>query len=331
MATTLRSLLNVNFNNDGSWNYTWSFISVIAGSITPLNMSGVSYYITSSTAGGYWASNPAPGVGNNYEVNFAGSDVTNTITETNTGTSRVRRSLNYAIYGANGGWSSLSSNRVCQLDTIHDETPYYTPSSITAPTWLTTVAAMSLTPTVRTAGGGGAQASGTCGPLQCQLRWNIPGPDGTPPGGGGGGCVHFGSYVRYNQQANQVVPGDWIRGMAAPEQFHYFKVVSNRAEEQDCVRITMRTGASLIVSKTTPLTLKDNRLILVSDLELGTELPVFYESDELYPLPFWDQVSEIEEMGMLLVCLINIGGHSYAAGEKRGAYIYTHNMAQQKN
>jgi hypothetical protein len=86
----------------------------------------------------------------------------------------------------------------------------------------------------------------------------------------------------------------------------------------------METGASLIVSKTTPLTLRDDSIMMVSDLVIGIELPVFYD-DGRTEVPFWDKVLDIEEMGELEVALISVGGHSYAAGETAGAYIYTHN------
>lgn len=151
-------------------------------------------------------------------------------------------------------------------------------------------------------------------------------------GGGGGGCVATNSFITATKTANEIVPRDIIYGMDDNLIFMPMEVQGNRVEKQDSVRITMTTGASLVISKTTPLTLRDKSMIMVSDLTIGIELPVLYEnSDEYLDIPFWDTVADIEEVGIIDVQLISVGGYSYAAGEKSGAYIYTHNMAQQKN
>ena len=145
-------------------------------------------------------------------------------------------------------------------------------------------------------------------------------------GGGGGGCVAATSYVSANKLASETVPGDILFGMTDGLEFMKMEVRSNRPEYQDSVRITMTTGATLVVSKSTPLTLRDASVIMVEDLHPGIELPVQYGEDS----PFWDAVAEIEEMGMVEVQVINVGGHSYAAGEQPNAYIYTHNLVFEK-
>lgn len=145
-------------------------------------------------------------------------------------------------------------------------------------------------------------------------------------GGGGGGCVAKTSYLTSTLTAGDAVVGDVILGMTDDLVFRNMEIQSNRPEYQDSVRITMNTGATLVISKSTPLTLKDSSMIMVADLTPGIELPVLYDGGE----QFWDAVASIEELGMIEVQVINIGGHSYAAGEKPGAYIYTHNITNEK-
>lgn len=145
-------------------------------------------------------------------------------------------------------------------------------------------------------------------------------------GGGGGGCVAATSYVLADKTAADVVVGDVLFGMTDSLEFMKMAVKSNRPEYQDSVRITMTTGATLVVSKSTPLTLRDGSLLMVADLTAGIELPVQYDE----ATPFWDTVASVEEMGMVEVQVINIGGHSYAAGEQPNAFIYTHNLQQEK-
>lgn len=143
-------------------------------------------------------------------------------------------------------------------------------------------------------------------------------------GSGGGGCVAVNSFVTANKLAGDVVESDVIFGMTDTLDFMPMTVVSNRPEYQDTVRITMKTGASLVISKTTPVTLKDGSMLWVTSLTPGIELPVQYGDDGI---PFWDEIESIEETGQQEVALISVGGHSYAAGETPEAYIYTHNMA----
>lgn len=147
----------------------------------------------------------------------------------------------------------------------------------------------------------------------------------------GGGCVASTSYVSATKTAAETMSGDVIFGMTDGLEFMPMTVRSNRPEYQDSVRITMTTGATLLVSKSTPLTLRDGGLMMVADLRPGIELPVRYDDHAEYsPEPFWDTVASVEDVGMIEVQVISVGGHSYAAGETAGAYVYTHNVAQVK-
>lgn len=336
MATTLRSTLNVNFRRDGVWYYDWSFITVGAAGVYPQNMVGSNYFTDPAYAGGYWAGNANASVGDNYEIIYAVSDVTSSITEITTGADRVRRAIagRYSITNGASNWSSLSAMRTVTLNFQDVETDYIGTTS-TSNINLTARAAMSITPTIRRAGGG-PSVSGTMGTLEARLYWLVL-PTGTPPPGGGGtgpggggGCVHRDSYVRVNQQAHQVTPGDWLRGMTEKCEFEFMRCRSNRTEFQPCVRIHMESGATLICSLSTPLTLEDGSLSFVRDLKAGMKLPVWYDNDEKHQEPWWDFVAQVEEVGDLPVQVVNIGGYSYAAGEKPGAYIYTHNSTTEK-
>lgn len=171
-------------------------------------------------------------------------------------------------------------------------------------------------------------------PMYNEIRWNAwnwGGGAGSPPGGGGGGgggggCVHHLSWLNDHRQAGYVQAGDSVQGMTDELEFMELPLLSARRGLQPCMRITSESGTTLVVSASTPLTLEDRSCILVRDLKVGTKLPVRNYDHDIQ----WEPIVKIEDLGLDEVMVINVGGHSYAAGEVPGRYIYTHNMSDQK-
>lgn len=147
-----------------------------------------------------------------------------------------------------------------------------------------------------------------------------------PPSGGGGGCVYTRSYLKHDTQAFEGVEGTVIYGFREDEEvFENLAIVSTRTpEDQPCIRILTAAGPSVICSKSTPITLEGRRACYAEHLEIGEKVPVRIgdESEQI----FYSEVIRIEDLGMMPVSLINVGGHCFAAGEQPGLYVYTHNM-----
>jgi hypothetical protein len=148
----------------------------------------------------------------------------------------------------------------------------------------------------------------------------------------GPGCVDPSSFVSDGVTVEQLAIGDAVNvmdmsyGMDAPV-FSIGEVRSIRYDMQKAVRLHMKTGATLRISETTPVVLRDGSSVWVRDMHEGMELPVQYTNrPEFGSAPFWDVVTHIENIGEIKVALVNTGNKCYAAGETSGAYIYTHNV-----
>ncbi|HEX2093313.1 MAG TPA: hypothetical protein VHG28_12975 [Longimicrobiaceae bacterium] len=152
---------------------------------------------------------------------------------------------------------------------------------------------------------------------------------GQPPssgGGGGGGCVEVESYLREGLRAGDLVPGDrveaWVEGtddtvVHTPVQIVY------PPKRVRCVRLTSRSGISLVVGWNTPLTLRDGTETIADRAE-GVRLLV----DDRGELR-WEEVT-VSPAGYRDVVLIGIGGGVYAAGERPDRRIFTHNAMTAK-
>jgi len=90
-----------------------------------------------------------------------------------------------------------------------------------------------------------------------------------------------------------------------------------------CIRITTTSGATLVVSTDTPITLREG----ICDVygSLGKEVPVWI-NNELG----WEIVTELKWLGDRKVAWIDAHNGTYAAGEQAGKYIFTHNKPIQQ-
>lgn len=158
--------------------------------------------------------------------------------------------------------------------------------------------------------------------------WNWTGGSGSGSGGGGG-CVDAQSWVTPTLQAGYTQAGDMLMGMTPEMEFMDLTLTSCRRERQPSVRLWMESGATLITSTSTPLTLDTGKCISIAEVEEGkTRLPVKHYSAD----PRWERIVRVEDVGVREVMVICVGGQNYAAGEQNGHFVYTHNAtdAQQK-
>jgi hypothetical protein len=145
--------------------------------------------------------------------------------------------------------------------------------------------------------------------------------------GGGGGvpqCVAADSVMPDGRLAREIAAGDVLRvldyaTMDGPTEAVVTGVEIAMAE---CVQIESASGIRLVVSTSTPVTLRDGRIISVLDV-LGEELPV--EDRDGWR---WERIEALGHVWPRLVAHIHAGGATYAAGARPGRFIYTHNPAK---
>lgn len=153
----------------------------------------------------------------------------------------------------------------------------------------------------------------------------------TPASGGnssGGGrldwCVAVDSYMPHGLRAADIEPGSPLRVL---DYVTFDGVLDAPAEDavfahEECVRIVCENGASVICSISTPLVTRDRDVVDVWSCE-GVELPT--EVDGVFA---WSRVTTVDCVGMKAVARISCGGQTFAAGERAGAYILTHNVCK---
>lgn len=176
---------------------------------------------------------------------------------------------------------------------------------------------------------GGQQTSATI-QVRNIIRWNPWNwsTGGGTSGGGGGGCVAATSWLSDKLLAGHAESGMKILGMNERLEFSEMTILSSGRRVQECLKITMVKGATLTLSDNTPLTLESGLVVMSKDASPGMYLPVKYKGEEE---PRWEAIQSIEPVGPQEVMLINVGGHSYAAGDTADGLIYTHNLNAAKN
>lgn len=155
---------------------------------------------------------------------------------------------------------------------------------------------------------------------------------GTGSGGGGGGgggagggdwCVDAESYLPNGYRAGDVQAGEtvmcWDYNSEQPGKT-FVHCESNEHALAECVRIKTTSGASVVASTSTPMTLRDGRNVLIGEM-LDEDALVRNEQGELR----WERVVTVLPVGVRKVSKIKVRQHCYFAGENAGATIATHN------
>jgi predicted phage tail protein len=148
------------------------------------------------------------------------------------------------------------------------------------------------------------------------------GTGGSGGGGGGGSCVENTMWIDKYYQAKDVEPGDVIDIIGDDEMVPMRKkheVTANVLRITDCYRMKTASGAEVIAGATTPMTLITMETKLFPEM-LGEMVLV----DHLGQLR-WEEVVELDYVGLRPVCHISVGGNSYFSGTDPDHRIATHN------
>jgi hypothetical protein len=148
---------------------------------------------------------------------------------------------------------------------------------------------------------------------------------GSGSGGGGGGCVAADQYMLGGGYAQDVHAFDVIVGNDGDDVLRPYMVAAARISWQPCLRLVTESGARVVASISTPMTLPDRSLLMFPQM-LGQPVLVFRKRwwQRKYRTR-WERVVLLEPVGVRPVNQISIGGNCYPAGERRGIYINTHN------
>lgn len=153
---------------------------------------------------------------------------------------------------------------------------------------------------------------------------------GTGSGGGGGGgggdnwCVDATMRLPDGRLAGDITAGDviacWDENAAAPG-VQERDVESNMlVESQPCTRIMTVSGAAVVASDCTPMTLRDGRIVRITEM-FGEDALVRHADGTLA----WEPVVSCTSVGSRTVAKIKVHQLSYFAGESTAATIATHN------
>lgn len=146
----------------------------------------------------------------------------------------------------------------------------------------------------------------------------------------GGMCVVADSWLPGNVRAAEAVMGHAYPAHLPESGFHAWPLqYRGDLVKQPCVRLTVKGGATLRVSASTPFTfpdatrdLQDGKWAYAPDM-LGQSVFV------LTPAGHEARVVElVEDIGEQLVVPLSFGGRSFAAGDCLDALIYSHNIVK---
>lgn len=102
------------------------------------------------------------------------------------------------------------------------------------------------------------------------------------------------------------------------------EVQANRAGASECLRLVTSSGATVVASVATPMTLRDGSCVRLPEM-LGREALVM--RGEAFT---WEEVVALDPAGVRPVAKISVSEQCYFAGEVDGIFIATHNVQQQK-
>lgn len=126
-----------------------------------------------------------------------------------------------------------------------------------------------------------------------------------------------GAYVRDGKQGDLVAA--WNDDAAHPA-IEYLPILAIGCGDEQSYKLTTAGGAQIIQSRSTPMTLRDGRVV-TTDLMLHEDVLV-NRSGALA----WEPVIGLEDMGVRKVVKVNLGDRMYFAGMNPKATIATHNI-----
>lgn len=162
----------------------------------------------------------------------------------------------------------------------------------------------------------------------------IPSSGSSSGGSGGGGtdpgewCVDAESYMPDGTQAmdvrkNYMLPC-YNNRPEAPNIVH-LGVTRNVLADSECLRLVTESGASIIASVTTPMTLENGQCVKLP--EMMHRRALVYRLDGTFT---WEYVVKLEPVGVRKVAKISVRDQCYFSGETMNAFIATHNVGSVK-
>jgi len=136
--------------------------------------------------------------------------------------------------------------------------------------------------------------------------------------GSNGACPAENMWVTQDKQAKQVVAGDLLDILLNNDVSSKGLVISNSHTYAACVELKADNGATVIVSRNTPMVLKDNTQRYASEMQLQLVATDIGNGIEWSPVTVYDA-------GIRRVCHIYLGGKIFAAGSSKDKRVYTHN------
>lgn len=101
-------------------------------------------------------------------------------------------------------------------------------------------------------------------------------------------------------------------------------VQRNQTAMEKCVRLVSSSGASVVASVSTPMTLRDGSMLKITEMA-GQQVLVMRDGGFA-----WEWVRDIKPVGTREVCKISVSDQCYFAGETAAAFIATHNIQNMK-
>lgn len=160
--------------------------------------------------------------------------------------------------------------------------------------------------------------------------------NGTPvqsnPNYGGGDpvdewCVDSGSFIPGGSIASDVEVGSELpcyNNDPDNPAVVMLEVQANRSAPSTCMRLVTSSGASIVASITTPMTLRDGSCVRFPEM-MGKDALVM-RGDTFA----WEEVVDLYNVGTRMVSRISVSDQCYFAGEVDGVFIATHNVQQMK-
>ena len=162
----------------------------------------------------------------------------------------------------------------------------------------------------------------------------IPSSGSSSGGGSGGGsnpgdwCVDAESFLPDGTLAGEM-PVGWMlpcyNNRPETPNIVHLPVQANRIGESECLRMVTTSGAVVVASVTTPMTLRNGACVMLPDMLHRDAL--VYRRDGTFK---WEEVVALEPVGVRRVAKISVSDQCYFAGESTDAFIATHNIQQMK-
>ena len=138
-------------------------------------------------------------------------------------------------------------------------------------------------------------------------------------------CLAADSYMHAGNRAWEVRAGDevgvWDRNVEAPG-VATARVVNNQLGRQPIYRLVTASGKSCRVSATTPIELRDGRVVMSTEMHLED----IVVCDTLTNNCYWEQVAAVNYMGIGSVAKISAGDTVLLGGDNPRYMLGTHNI-----